>query len=249
MNGPDNPIGWCDYTWNPVTGCKRDCTFQTECMAPRARCYAKAIATRFAGSKAWPNGFEPTFHPKRLAEPSRVPKPSRIFVCSMGDLFGPWVDVAWIHAVLDVVRECDWHTFQFLTKYPENAALVDFPANAWAGTTVVGSTVTAIMADMDRRLDLLRKFRAPVRFLSCEPLCGPVDVALADPDWIIVGAASGPGGFQPQEVWVRAIDSYARRHNVPVYHKDGLHCRQTVARLVQFPDSPTHARAEAASGA
>lgn len=231
MNGPDNPIGWCDYTWNPVTGCKHGCRFQAECLSPRATCYAAAIAHRFKGSKAWPNGFEPTFHDKRLAEPARVKKPSRIFVCSTGDLFGPWVDVAWLHAVLDVVRSCHWHTFQFLTKSPEMAALIPFPPNAWAGTSITAQP----SEDTTRRLDLVRKFRAPARFLSCEPLCGPVEVARAEPDWIIVGPATGPGGFQPEEQWVRDIEAYADEHRVPVFHKDALVCRQGDKRRMEFP--------------
>jgi protein gp37 len=87
MNGPQNAIGWCDYTWNPVTGCLHHCTFGPT----RAACYAEGIARRFAGGKAFPQGFAPTFHPERLSEPQKVKAPARIFAVSMGDLFGPWV--------------------------------------------------------------------------------------------------------------------------------------------------------------
>ena len=123
MNGPNNAIGWCDYTWNPVTGCKFGCTFGG------ASCYASGIARRFAGGKAFPNGFDPTFHPERLDEPGKVKTPARIFAVSMGDLFGSWVSAEWIATVLDACRRAPWHTFQLLTKAPENAARWAMPGN------------------------------------------------------------------------------------------------------------------------
>ena len=172
MNGPNNAIGWCDYTWNPVTGCKLGCKFG----ASGARCYAEGIARRFAGGKAFPNGFEPTFHPHRLDEPLKVKTPSRIFVCSMGELFGPWVPEEWRQAVLEAIRRAPQHQFIMLTKVPRIARRYKMPDNVWLGTTITGD-----LPHEARRLAYVREFQAPVRFLSIEPLVAPVDVSAADP--------------------------------------------------------------------
>jgi protein gp37 len=216
MNGPNNAIGWCDYTWNPVTGCKLGCKFG----ASGARCYAEGIARRFAGGKAFPNGFEPTFHPNRLDEPLRVKTPSRVFVSSMGELFGPWVPEEWRQAVLDAIRRAPQHRFIMLTKVPRIARRYTMPDNVWLGTTITGD-----LPHEARRLAYVREFQAPVRFLSIEPLVAPVDVSAADPDWLIIAAATGPGGFQPQEPWVRALEDYADERGIPVYEKDNLNVR------------------------
>src|SRR5579863_9302804 len=96
LNGPDNAIGWCSHTWNPVSGCLHGCRFGPN----ETPCYAEVIAERFRGSKAFPNGFDPTFHPDRLLDPLREKKPARIFVCSMADLFGSWVQDEWIERTL-----------------------------------------------------------------------------------------------------------------------------------------------------
>jgi protein gp37 len=99
------------------------------------------------------------------------------------------------------------------------------PENVWLGTTITGG-----LADEARRLACVREYQARVRFLSCEPLTGPVDVAPAAPDWIIVGAATGPGGFQPAEAWVCGLEDYADAHGVPVFHKDNLTVRSVKRR-------------------
>jgi protein gp37 len=229
MNGPDNPIGWCDYTWNPVTGCKHACRFGRD---GKARCYAEGIARRFAGGVAWPRGFEPTFHPARLDEPQRVKEPARIFVSSMGDLFGGWVPDEWIRETLAAIARAPWHTFIMLTKAPWKAMRYAMPDNVWAGTTITGG-----LTDETRRLVCVRDYQARVRFLSCEPLSGPVDIRRAQPDWVIVGAATGPGGYQPEEAWVRAIEDAADELRIPVYHKDNLTIRPRKRR--EWPDGHT----------
>lgn len=225
MNGPNNEIQWCDYTWNPITGCKHACRFGTAC------CYAETYAKRLAGTKAFPNGFEPTFHPGRLADPQRVKDPARIFVGSMADVFGAWVPRDWIADTIAATRLAPWHTFQFVTKAPTIAATWDFPNNAWVGTTITGG-----LSNEPARLDAARSFKAPIRFLSCEPLEGFVDVDRASPDWIIIGAATGPGGFQPDEAWVRHLETWADAHGVPVFHKDNLKLRRG-ARRMEFPQA------------
>ena len=133
-------IDWCDVTWNPVTGCKRDCPY----------CYARGIARRFCGGtpdggehfldepmikrgKAmqdarvdpYPYGFDPTFHRYRLGEPAEMRKGKDIFVCSMADLFGPWVPLRWIMEVMDACLAAPQHNYLFLTKFPEQYKSLD----------------------------------------------------------------------------------------------------------------------------
>lgn len=229
MNGPDNAIGWCDYTWNPISGCKHGCRFGPN----DTKCYAEVIAERFRGSKAFPNGFDPTFHPERLGDPLKTKTPSRIFTCSMADLFGAWLPDAWIRQTLDAMRAAHWHTFLCLTKAPWVALKYEMPPNVQLGATVTGG-----LQKEAHRLDCVRRFRAPVRFLSCEPLEGPLDVRAAKPDWIILGAATGAGGFQPDEQWVAAIERYAAAHRVPIYHKDNLRIRRR-GRRTEWPHQTT----------
>jgi protein gp37 len=226
MNGPNNKIGWCDFTWNPVTGCRFGCRFG-ETAVP---CYAEGIARHFAGGKAWPNGFEPTFHPERLSEPLKVKTPSKIFVSSMGDLFGPWVPDEWIQAVIGAMAAAPQHTFQCLTKAPGMAKKWVMPDNVWLGTTITGG-----LPKEPERLACVREFQASVRFVSCEPLVGPVDLSVAAPDWVIVGAATGRGGFQPEEAWVTGIEDYAAANGIPIFHKKNLRIRP-VARH-EWPSS------------
>lgn len=216
MNGPNNPIGWTDFTWNPITGCKHGCRFGPQ----QAKCYAEVIAERFRGTKSWPTGFDPAFHPARLNEPMRVRESARIFCCSMSDLFGGWNNPTWIARTLDAIDAAHWHTFQLLTKAPWLVERHEIPVNAWMGTTITGG-----LANEQHRLDCVRRFRARVRFVSCEPMEGPVDIARAEPDWIIIGAATGAGGYQPTEAWVALLERWADANNVPIYHKDNLTIR------------------------
>ena len=121
-------IEWTDFTWNPITGCLNSCPY----------CYARKIAKRFPN--IFPNGFKPTFHEDRLAEPyEEVPETFRsknpnlslghamIFTVSMGEMFGSWVPDTWISKILEVIRDNPWHVFQILTKCPENTIEWNFP--------------------------------------------------------------------------------------------------------------------------
>lgn len=231
MNGPNNNIGWTDYTINPISGCLHDCTFGPD----KTPCYAFVIAERFRGSKAFPNGFEPTFHPSRLKELRKVKVPARIFVCSMADFFGGWVERAHQDAVLAAMADAPWHTYQLLTKAPWNVAKlgVRFAPNVW-----VGATITGELANEDTRMACVRAYPAAVRFVSVEPLCGPVDLEPARPDWIIIGAATGKGAFQPKREWVERVIDYANRAGVPVYVKDNLEASMRAWGLPVTHDFP-----------
>ena len=175
-------IEWTDFTFNPVTGCwGPGGTAETPNRCPY--CYAAKIAHRMAHVEGSgyghgvdspnPTGaFNPTFHPDRLDQPAKVKKPSKIFVCSMADLFGDWVPQDWIEAVLNQTQRADYshHTYQFLTKNPKR--LKDFnpwPSNCWVGTTVTNQ------ADADWKLHWLCEVDALVRFVSHEPLFGQID--------------------------------------------------------------------------
>lgn len=156
-----------DYTWNPCFGCLHPCTY----------CYGKGFARRFNKGD-----FSPTFYPKRLLEPLKIKKPSRIFVGSMADLFGNW---RWklaqgvlgqtytrkvvVEEILEVVEQCPQHTFIFLTKNPRGMQGFDFPANCWCGTSVEDQPAA------DKRIPELLKVNCKTLFCSYEPALGPVD--------------------------------------------------------------------------
>ena len=177
-------ISWTDETWNPTSGCSH---VSDGCRA----CYAETISLKFGFSTLpWTarNAAENVkLHPDRLRKPYTWRKPSRVFVNSMSDLFHEQIPDDYIARVFEVMADLPQHTFQILTKRPERMATWPgpWPANIWAGTTVEDSRVLG-------RVDELRKCPAAVRFLSCEPLLGPLDgLDLSGIDWVIAGGESG----------------------------------------------------------
>jgi protein gp37 len=212
-------IEWCDYTWNPVTGCLHGCPY----------CYARRIANRFTGGKAFPNGFAPTFHPDRLSEPSKIKSPSKIFVGSMADLFGEW---NWVHkdsniesngkgvinSVLYAVRNYPQHTFIFLTKNPKRYKEFVFPENAWLGTTAEN------MQKAKEKIPELWSARAKVKFVSFEPMLEPLKIGISPGyiDWFIVGAQTGQKAIKPKPEWIESLIEQCRTSNTPLFLKDNL---------------------------
>ena len=233
-------IEWTDYTWSPLTGCfGPGGTQEKPNRCPY--CYAEKIAKRFPRNfNRWHlDSFIPSFKPERLDQPGKVKKPSKIFVCSMADLFGDWIPTDWITAVLEQVYRNPQHTFQFLTKNPKR--LRDFnpwPSNCWVGTTVTNQ------ADADERIPWLLRVEAPVRFVSHEPLLGDmvVDHYLFEDEfgnrgqhfvgdykvpfdginWVIIGAMTGPSAVKPDPAWVQGLIDQYRAAGVPVFLKDNL---------------------------
>lgn len=203
-------IAWTDYSWNPITGCKHGCWY----------CYAKKLTQRF--KKNFPNGFEPTFYPERLKEPYELKKPSKIFVCSIADLFAPWTSIKWREQVVDSMLWCPVkHTFQLLTKNPENISKqVEFPDNWWFGVTVSSRNEMW-------RVDELLKVRCKIHFASFEPLLGLIDFhtsCLRGLEWVIIGKLTGSKKVKLDWMWVSEILQECKRHNIPVFMKNNLRC-------------------------
>jgi protein gp37 len=222
-------IEWATATWNPTTGCDR-------VSAGCDHCYALTLARRLKamGQPKYQNdgdprtsgpGFAVTMHPAALGVPLRWRRPRQVFVDSMSDLFHARVDADFIARVWQVMARTPQHTYQVLTKRPERAARVlervreslqlgSWPlANVWLGTSIESSA-------QERRADHLRKASASVRFLSCEPLLGPLDgLDLADMDWVIAGGESGRDYRPVSADWVRELRDACIRRDIPFFFK------------------------------
>jgi len=231
-------IEWTEATWNPVTGC-------TQVSPGCDHCYALNFAERFRGVPGHPYevGFDLTLRPARLGLPLRWRDPRVIFVNSMSDLFHVRVPDEFIEQVFATMRAAHWHTFQVLTKRPQRAARMadrlPWPANVWLGASV--ETAKYLW-----RVDALRQVPAAVRFLSCEPLLGPLSrLDVTDIGWVIVGGESGWGHRPPNPDWIREIRDLAASAGVPFFFKQwGGRYPKSGGRLLdgrewnQMPDSP-----------
>lgn len=202
-----NPDGTQGFTWNPVTGCEHGCPY----------CYARRIAARF-GNTNTERKFQPMFHDNRLLQPLERKKPARIFVCSMADLFGAWVPYTWILRVLHIAHEAPQHTFQFLTKNPERYNEFKFPENCWLGATVTDHASAEAACWAMCEIQGLN-----ITYFSAEPLLGSINLHLLPwvPDWIIIGAQTGPGASPLPDEWVRGLTMDAIEC-MSVFHKNSL---------------------------
>ena len=220
-------IEWTESTWNPVTGCSK---ISVGC----ANCYAERIAKRLRamGQRRYRNGFEVTLHPEALNEPYRWKKSRIIFVNSMSDLFHEEIPVEFIQDVFSVMVANNRHTFQILTKRSERlcelAPLLDWPENIWMGVTIENN-------DYVGRADDLRTVGAVVRFLSLEPLLGPLpDLELDRIDWVIVGGESGPRARPMELGWATDIRDRCLEAKVPFFFKQwGGVNKKKAGRLLQ----------------
>lgn len=242
-------IEWTDATWNPVRGC-------TKVSAGCKNCYAERFAERWRGIPGHPfeQGFDLRLVPEMLDAPLHWKKPRRIFVNSMSDLFHDDVPEWYIGKVLDIVRRCPQHTFQVLTKRARRMLDVVkwieliwanspirpdtvLPPNLWLGVSVENQAVA------DERIPLLLQVPAAVRFLSCEPLLGPLDLskylldiyyegraACRGVHWVIAGGESGPGARPMHIYWARRLRDQCKEAGVPFFFKqwgewtDGQNC-------------------------
>jgi protein gp37 len=205
-------IEWTEMTWNPVTGC-------TKVSQGCKHCYAERMAKRLQamGSARYTNGFAPTLHGDLLDAPRHWKRPRLIFVNSMSDLFQDEVPLDFIHRAFATMVACPQHTFQILTKRSarlrELAQFLPWPVNVWMGTSVENARVIGRIAD-------LQAVPAAVRFLSCEPLIGPLsNLPLAGIHWVIVGGESGPRARPMNKAWVHEIHEQCIDAGVPFFFK------------------------------
>ena len=205
-------IEWTDATWNPVTGCSK--------VSPGcAHCYAERFAERWRGIPGhhYEQGFDLRLWPERLAIPLRWHRPRRIFVNSMSDLFHEAVPESFIRRVFTTMEQADWHIFQVLTKRSDRLASLaprlPWPDHVWAGVSVENRRWVG-------RADDLRRVPASVRFISAEPLLGPLDdLDLTGIHWVITGGESGPRHRPPDPDWVRALRDRCVQADVAYFHK------------------------------
>jgi len=205
-------IEWTQATWNPVTGCSK--------VSPGCQhCYAERLAKRLQamGMSRYRNGFGVTLQPDALQLPERWRQPRLVFVNSMSDLFHERVPTDYISRVFAVMNRCERHTFQVLTKRSQRlrevCRLFDWRANIWMGVSVESANYLHRIVD-------LKATPAAVKFLSLEPLLGPLDnLPLDGIDWVIVGGESGPGARPMEQAWVESVQAQCIRAEVPFFFK------------------------------
>lgn len=205
-------IEWTEMTWNPVTGC-------TKISQGCKHCYAERMAKRLhaMGSDRYRNGFRVTLHHDLIDLPKTWKRPRLVFVNSMSDLFHDYVPAEFIRAVFETMRDSPQHTFQVLTKrsarLKELAPCLPWPQNVWMGVSVEDFRVVDRIADLE-------SVPARVRFLSCEPLIGPLEnLSLGSIDWVIVGGESGPGARPMKSEWVKSIRRQCRLAGAAFFFK------------------------------
>lgn len=205
-------IEWTESTWNPLTGCSK-------CSPGCKHCYAERMALRLqtAGSPNYKNGFKITMHDHVLNLPLLWRKQKTIFVNSMSDLFHEEVPDEFIYRVFSVMQQAYWHRYQILTKRSERlkqlGRTLPWSPNMWMGVSVENS-------DYVHRIDYLRYTDAHIKFLSFEPLLGPIpNLNLEEIDWVIVGGESGPMARPMKESWVKEIRDQCQNAGVPFFFK------------------------------
>ncbi|WP_406272537.1 phage Gp37/Gp68 family protein [Nocardia sp. NBC_00881] len=214
-------IEWTEATWNPVTGCDRVSVGCDHCyamvLAKRLKAMGADKYQRDGDARTSGPGFGVSIHPQALDVPRRWRAPRVVFVNSMSDLFHAKVPIGFIRDVFDVMRETPQHTYQVLTKRSVRlkrlADRLEWPGNVWMGVSVENS-------DYLDRIDHLRDVPAAVRFLSCEPLLGPLDGLVLDGiGWVIAGGESGAENRPMDPAWVRHIRDTCQAADVPFFFK------------------------------
>lgn len=205
-------IEWTEMTWNPVTGCTK--------ISPGCKhCYAEKMAKRLhaMGSPRYKDGFKVTLQDDLVDLPKRWKAPRKVFVNSMSDLFHPLIPAEFIQRVFKTMNECSQHQFQVLTKRPERllelSATLTWTANIWMGVSVESQKYVS-------RVEALTQVPAQVRFLSVEPLLGPIpDLPLIGIHWVIVGGESGARARPMKAEWVKDIFRQCRKSKVAFFFK------------------------------
>jgi protein gp37 len=236
-------IEWTESTWNPLTGCTK--------ISPGCKhCYAERMALRLQamGQPNYETGFKLALHENALEKPLEWKKPQLIFVNSMSDLFHKDVPLEFILRIIDVMRRAEWHTFQVLTKRAERLEelnpQISWPENVWMGVSVESE-------NYKYRIDHLRRTNARTKFLSLEPLIGPLrNLNLDGINWAIVGGESGPGARPLDPAWVTEIRDQCLCAKVPFFFKQwGGVQKKRAGRILEgrtwdeMPSNPNLARA------
>ena len=219
-------IEWTGVTWNPVTGCSKVSEGCRHCYAHRL-----ALRLRAMGNRRYANGFGVTLHEDLVDAPLRWRSPRVVFVNSMSDLFHKDVPVPFLRQVFETMNKCRQHTFQILTKRSgrlrQLAGKLEWTKNIWMGVSVENESV-------NHRIEDLRQVPAEVRFLSCEPLIGPMEkLPLEDIHWVIVGGESGPGARPMEADWVRSIREQCGKAGIAFFFKQwGGVCKHQHGRIL-----------------
>jgi protein gp37 len=205
-------IEWTETTWNPTTGC-------TKISAGCKNCYAAVLARRLQamGQKKYKNGFDLTLHANAVNDPYKWKKPKLVFVNSMSDLFHQDVPLHFIQQVFEVMNNTQKHTYQVLTKRSERllelSPYLTWTPNIWMGVSVEDMRVV-------ERIDHLRQTPAMIKFLSCEPLIGPLEcINLEGIDWVIVGGESGSKARPMEKEWVEDLQQQCSEQDVAFFFK------------------------------
>lgn len=220
-------IEWTEMTWNPVTGCTK--------ISPGCKhCYAETMAKRLVamGSPRYRDGFKVTLQEDLVDLPRRWRTPKTVFVNSMSDLFHPDIPEAYIGRVFRTMNECPQHQFQVLTKRAERlvelAPALNWTPNIWMGVSIESQKYAF-------RANLLRNVPAKIRFLSVEPLLGPIPALPLDGiHWVIVGGESGRGARSLERPWVESIFRQCRSHRVSFFFKQWGGVRKHVTGRTLF---------------
>ena len=221
-------IEWTNATWNPVTGC-------TKISRGCDNCYAERFAERFRGVAGHPfeTGFDLTLRPERLDQPKKWRQPRMIFVNSMSDLFHKEIRLSYVDSVFETMEQADWHAFQVLTKRSSRMrryvnrryAGGNAPSHIWLGVSVEDGACLS-------RVVHLQQTAASVRFLSLEPLIGPLGpLSLGGIHWVIVGGESGPRARPMNIEWVRSIRDQCRSEGIPFFFKQWGASPQSLAAV------------------
>jgi protein gp37 len=205
-------IEWTQATWNPITGCTK--------ISPGCKnCYAERMSKRLKtmGLEKYNKEFGLTLHDKIIEIPLTWTKPRLVFVNSMSDLFHEQVPLKFIQRVFEVMKNASWHQFQVLTKRSERlgelANLLEWTSNIWMGVSIENQ-------DYIYRIEHLVQTKAHIKFLSLEPLLGPItNLELSKINWVIVGGESGPGARSMLEKWVTDIRDQCLTTNTPFFFK------------------------------
>lgn len=208
----NSSIEWTETTWNPITGCSK--------ISPGCKnCYAERFAHRLKimGQKNYSNGFKVSVHPELINLPFKMKKPQIIFVNSMSDLFHENIADEHIYSIFDTMNKTDWHIYQILTKRSKRLLklnqYIKWTSNIWMGVSVENNNY------IDRIKDL-QKTNAIIKFISFEPLIGPIySFPLEDINWVIVGGESGPHARIMEPIWVRNIRDLCNENYIPFFFK------------------------------